>query len=85
MVMIELAPAATELGLNEAFAPRGARSHRSATVCPEPLVTAVLMVVVPLWLWSIVRLFGLELSEKSLPACTRDSSTWYRSWMFPFP
>lgn len=68
--MVELAPTVIELGLNEAVAPGGRPLALSETACAEPLVTAEVMAVVPLWPWETVMLLGLELSEKSLPAVT---------------
>src|SRR5439155_10468399 len=45
-VSVELPPAVTDAGLNEAVAPEGRALALSETVCAEPLVTAVAMVEV---------------------------------------
>src|SRR2546421_295000 len=47
-VNAELAPAVTDDGLNVAVAPVGSPLALSATLCAEPLVTAVEIVDVPL-------------------------------------
>jgi hypothetical protein len=49
IVRVELPPAVTDVGLNVAVAPDGRPLAPRATVCAEPLVTAVDIVDVPLW------------------------------------
>jgi hypothetical protein len=65
-VRVEELPAVTEVGFSEAVGPDGETLAVRLTVPAEPLVTAVLIVEVPLLPWVIVRLDGLELIEKSL-------------------
>lgn len=48
IVRVELPPAVTEVGLNVAVVPDGRPLAPKATVCAEPLATAVLIVDVPL-------------------------------------
>jgi|SRR5579859_97139 len=67
-VRVELPPAVTEVGLKLAVAPEGTPVTLKLTVCAEPLVTAVLIVEVPLLPWTMERLLGLALIEKSLVA-----------------
>jgi hypothetical protein len=64
-VSVELPPAVTEDGLNEALAPAGRPLIDSATVCAEPAVTAVEIVDVPLVFCASDRLFGEAEIEKS--------------------
>jgi hypothetical protein len=68
-------PAVTDVGLSEAVGPLGETLAVRLTVPAEPLVTAVLIVEVPLLPWTIERLVGLALIEKSLvtvpPAASR--------------
>src|SRR5712692_9976363 len=63
--MFEDAPAVTELGLKPTVVPAGCPLALRATVCAEPLVTAVLIVEVPFAPWATLRLFGLAPIEKS--------------------
>ncbi len=66
-VSVDELPAVTEVGFSEAVGPEGDTLADRLTVPAEPLVTAVLMVAVPLlpcWMDSDV---GLALIEKSLP------------------
>ena len=65
-VRVELPPAVTEVGLNEAVAPEGRPLAESATLCALPLVTAVEIVEVPEAPWLTVTVVGLALMEKSL-------------------
>ena len=55
----------TEVGESEAVGPEGETEAVRLTVPAEPLVTAVLIVEVPLLPCAIVRLVGLALIEKS--------------------
>src|SRR5258708_32910668 len=64
-VSAEELPAVTEVGFNEAVGPEGETLAERLTVPAEPLVTAVLIVDVPLLPWAIERLVGLALIEKS--------------------
>lgn len=66
IVSVDDPPAVTEVGLKLALAPLGSPLTLSATVCAEPLVTAVLMVEVPLEPCTIDTLGGEALIEKSL-------------------
>ena len=61
-------PAVTDPGLREAVGPLGETLAPRLTVPADPLVTAVLMVEPPLLPWTIERLVGLALIEKSLVA-----------------
>src|SRR5207245_2754873 len=65
-VSVELPPAVTDAGLNEAVAPEGRPLALSETVCAEPLVTAVAMVAVALPFCVAETELGLALIEKSL-------------------
>src|SRR5438094_10481235 len=67
MVSTELFPAVTLDGLKLAVAPEGSPLAESDTVCADPLVTAVEIVVVPDWPCVTVMLEGEALIEKSLP------------------
>ncbi len=67
-VSVELPPAVTDAGLNEAVAPEGRPLALSETVCAEPLVTAVAMVEVALPFCVAETELGLALIEKSLVA-----------------
>ena len=55
----------TEVGFSEAVGPEGETEAVRLTVPAEPVVTAVLIVEVPLLPCEIVRLPGLALIEKS--------------------
>ena len=66
MVSVEELPAVTEEGLSEAVAPEGAPLTDSATLCAEPEVTAVEMVLVTEAFCTRLRLLGLAEIEKSL-------------------
>src|SRR2546426_6523930 len=68
MVRVELPPAVTEVGFSVAVAPVGVPLTLSPTVSAVPLVTAVLMVEVPLVPCCRLSEPGLELMEKSLGA-----------------
>ena len=57
-------PAVTEVGLTAAVGPDGDTLVVRLTVPAEPLVTAVLIVEVPLLPWAMLRLVGLALIEK---------------------
>lgn len=63
---MEELPAVTEVGFSEAVGPEGETLAVKLTVPAEPLVTAVLIVEVPLLPWVMDRLEGLALIEKSL-------------------
>lgn len=65
MVSVEVLPAVTEVGFSEAVGPEGETEAVRLIVPAEPLITAVLMVEVPLLPCEIVRLVGLALIEKS--------------------
>ena len=62
---VEDPPAVTEVGLSDAVGPLGETLAVRFTVPAEPLVTAVLIVEVPLPPCAIERLVGLALIEKS--------------------
>src|SRR5439155_948122 len=64
-VNVELPPAVTDAGLNEAVAPEGRPLALSETVCAEPLVTAVAMVEVAVAFCVAETELGLALMEKS--------------------
>src|SRR6266851_3167082 len=64
-VSVEELPAVTEVGFSEAVGPAGETLAVRLTVPAEPLVTAVLIVEVPLFPCTIDRLVGLALIEKS--------------------
>src|ERR1700730_14040312 len=66
IVMRELLPAVTLVGLKLAPAPLGSPLAVSDTVCADPLMTAVLMVDVPLLPAFTLMVFGFALIEKSL-------------------
>ena len=66
MVRVELPPAVTDAGLRVAVVPAGATLALRLTVPAEPLVTAVLIVAVPLLPCWMLRVVGLALIEKSL-------------------
>jgi hypothetical protein len=65
-VSVELAPAVTAAGLNEAVVPAGRPLAESVTLSAEPLVTAVVMVEVVLPPCTAETLLGFALIEKSL-------------------
>src|SRR5207253_1856900 len=64
-VSVELPPAVTDAGLNEAVAPEGRPLALSETVCAEPLVTAVAIVDVAVPFCVAETELGLALIEKS--------------------
>ena len=64
-VMVEEPPAVTEAGLKLTVVPAGWPLALRLTVCAEPLVTAVLIVEVPLPPCATLRLPGLAPIEKS--------------------
>jgi len=64
-VSVELPPAVTDAGLNEAVAPEGRPLALSETVCADPLVTAVAMVDVALPFCVAETELGLAPMEKS--------------------
>ena len=64
-VSVDEPPAVTELWESEAVGPEGETEAVRLTVPAEPLVTAVLMVEVPLLPCAIDRVVGLALIEKS--------------------
>jgi hypothetical protein len=74
-VSVELPPAVTALGLNEAVVPAGTPFAVSETVSAEPLVTAVEMVDVAVVPWTAETLLGLALIEKSFGAGVTVSVT----------
>ena len=63
---MELPPAVTEVGLNEAVTPDGRPLAARATDSAEPETRAVLIVLVPAAPWATERLAGLALMEKLL-------------------
>lgn len=65
IVMVELLPDVTDVGLNDAVAPAGRPLALRFTFCAEPLVIAVEMVDVALEPCTIETAFGLALIEKS--------------------
>jgi hypothetical protein len=75
-VSVELPPAVTLVGLKLAVDPLGRPLALSEMVCAEPLVTAVLMVLVALPPAVAVTLLGLALIEKSLPAGAPQVEIW---------
>jgi hypothetical protein len=64
-VIVEFPPEEIEAGLKEAVAPAGSPLALRATVWAEPLMTVVVMVVLPLWPAVTAMLAGLALIEKS--------------------
>jgi hypothetical protein len=64
-VIVDELPAVTEAGLKLTVVPAGAPLELNATVCADPLVTAVPIVDVPFAPWTMVRLLGLADIEKS--------------------
>jgi hypothetical protein len=65
-VIVDEPPAVTGFGLKLTLVPEGTPAVAlSATVCAEPLVTAVEIVEAPLLPWATVMLLGLALIEKS--------------------
>lgn len=74
-VSVELPPAVTDAGLNEAVAPDGTPLALSETVCAEPLVTVVAIVDVALPFWGAETELGLALIEKSFGAAVTVSVT----------
>jgi hypothetical protein len=66
IVIVELLPAVTAVGLNDAVAPAGRPLALRLTFCAEPLVTAVEIVDDPLEPCWTETLVGLALIEKSL-------------------
>jgi hypothetical protein len=64
-VSVELPPAFTEAGLNEADAPLGTPETLRLTVCAFPDVTAVEIVLVPDPPCAILKLVGFAEIEKS--------------------
>jgi hypothetical protein len=64
-VIVDALPAVTEAGLKPTVVPVGWPLALRATVWAEPLVTAVLIVEVPLPPCAMPRLLGLALIEKS--------------------
>jgi hypothetical protein len=64
-VIVEEPPAVTEAGLKLTLVPAGAPLALRATVCAEPLVTAVEIVELPLPPWATLTLLGLAEIEKS--------------------
>jgi len=84
---VEDPPAVTEVGLRLAVGPGGETLALRLTVPAVPLVTAVLMVDVPLLPWTIERLDGLALIEKSFvppPEPTRSRAIFQTSGV-PMP
>ena len=65
IVIVEELPAVTDAGLKLTDVPVGCPVALSATVCAEPLVTAVEIVDVPLAPCATLTLLGLALIEKS--------------------
>jgi hypothetical protein len=64
-VSVELAPAEIGLGLKPALVPEGTPVALKLTLCGEPVVTAVEMVLVALPPWDALTPLGLALIEKS--------------------
>ena len=64
-VSVEDAPAFTGFGLNDADAPPGSPPSDMVTVCAEPEVTRVEMLLVPEFPCTRLRLEGLAEIEKS--------------------
>jgi len=64
-VSVELPPALTDAGLNEAVAPEGKPLALNETVCAAPLVTAVAIVEVALPFCVAETAFGFAVIEKS--------------------
>lgn len=66
MVNVELPPAVTALGFSEAVGPEGLTTALKLTVPAKPLVTAVLIMLVPLDPCAMLTLVGEALIEKLL-------------------
>ena len=64
-LIVELAPELIGLGLKPAVVPAGSPLALRVTVCAEPLVIAVMIVVEVLPPWTAETLLGLALIEKS--------------------
>ena len=64
-VRVDEPPAVTEVGLKPTVVPAGWPLALRPTVWADPLVTAVLIVEVPLAPWATFRLFGPAAIEKS--------------------
>src|SRR5438132_12533976 len=74
-VRVELPPAVTDPGLNDAVVPAGTPVALRVTLSAEPLVTAVEIVDVALPPCRAETLFGLAAIEKSLGAAVTVSAT----------
>ena len=74
-VSVDEPPALTLVGLNDADAPDGTLLAEKVTVCAEPLVTAVLIVEVPLPPCVTVTVVGLAEIEKSLGGALTTKDT----------
>jgi hypothetical protein len=74
-VSVELPPADTDAGLNDALAPLGTPETLKVTVCAAPEVTAVEIVLVPEPDWAMLKLLGLAEIEKSFAAETTVNDT----------
>src|SRR5438132_285662 len=86
-VSVELPPAVTDAGLNEAVAPEGRPLALSETVCAEPLVTAVAIVDVAVPFCVAETELGLALIEKSFETPQPGSLNVpirVRQWAEPF-
>src|SRR5438132_289336 len=73
-VRVELPPAVTDPGLNDAVVPAGTPVALRVTLSAEPLVTAVEMVDVALPPCTAETLLGVALIEKSLGAVTVNAT-----------
>ena len=74
-VSVEEAPAFTGFGLNDAVAPPGSPPIDMVTVCAEPEVTVVEMLLVPELPCTNVRLDGLAPIEKSFTTAAIVTAT----------
>jgi len=85
MVVVELPPAVTALGLKVAAAPAGSPLALKVTVCADPLTTAVAMVDVTVCPCSVLTLGGLALIEKSSDAGALTASAMVVAWLAEAP
>src|SRR2546425_299196 len=83
--MVELLPAATAAGLNDAVAPAGRPVALKLTFCAEPLVTAVEIVDDPLEPCWTETLVGFALIEKSLGGAAVTVSVTVVLWVAAEP
>ena len=84
-VRVELPPELTLAGLNDALAPEGSPLADRFTVCAEPLVIVVEMVLLPAPPCATETLEGLALMEKSLATGAVTVSVTVVAWVAVAP